>query len=212
MKNPETTVVFTPGNEPYLGRELLFHFDQTICACLEQNARVAPHSRRIALSDLQKAACQLIPQGISIALSIRELIRLGYLFGALTLVRPIAERAAILLYLNKLPSEISKWNRGWQHSEAPCFSKMLEVIASQDLKDSGFKGHKATAMLNAILHGKPDCAVWSLIPLEGEEFGHGVSKILSNPVLCDEICGQTLPWLICIQCMMGAYFPEAEAA
>ena len=187
MNDLKGNVVFTPGNEPYLGRELLFHFDQMICACLEQNAQIAPQSHLIALSDLQKAACQLIPQGISIALSIRELIRQGYLFGALTLIRPLAERAAILLYLHKLPAEVSKWNRGWQHGEAPCFSKMLEVITSQDLRDSGFKGHQATAMLNAILHGKPECQVWSLIPLEGERFGHGVSKILSNPAHSDEI-------------------------
>jgi hypothetical protein len=156
----------------------------------------------------QKAACQLVPQGISIALSIRELIRQGYLFGALTLVRPMAERAAILLYLNKRPAEIGKWNRGWQYGEAPCFSKMLEVIVPADLKPPGFKAHAATAMLNGVLHGKPDCAVWSLVPLEGENFGHGPSKSLDNPALCDEICGQTIPWLVCIQCMIGAYFPE----
>ncbi len=65
-------------------------------------------------------------------------------------------------------------------------------------------------MMNAIVHGKPDCAVWSLIPLEGERFGHGVSKNLANPDLCDEICAQAVPWLVCIQCMMTAYFPEAE--
>jgi hypothetical protein len=211
MKAPTSAPVFTPDNEPYLGRELLFQFDRMICACLERNARAAPHSHQICLSDLQQAACQLIPQGISIALSIRELIRQGYLFGALTLVRPLAERAAILLYLHKLPADVAKWNRGWQHGEAPSFSKMLEVITSEDLRVSGFKGHQATAMLNGILHGKPDCAVWSLIPLEGERFGHGVSKSLSNPALCDEICGQTIPWLICLQCMMGAYFPDGEA-
>jgi hypothetical protein len=210
MKAPNTAV-FTPDNEPYLGRKLLFHFDKMISACLEQNAKVAPHTHLIRLSDLQQAACLLIPQGISIALSIRELVRQGYLFGALTLVRPLAERAAILLYLNKLPEEIAKWNRGWRHGEAPCFSKMLEVIAP-DLKDRGLKGHQATAVLNAILHGKPECAVWSLIPLEGEEFGHGVSKSLSNPALCDEVCGLTLPWLICLLAMMVAYFPDVEAA
>jgi hypothetical protein len=33
------------------------------------------------------------PQGISLALSIRELIRQGYLFAALVLVRPLIERA-----------------------------------------------------------------------------------------------------------------------
>src|SRR5580658_8229557 len=65
-------VVYTPANEPYLGRELLYQFDQLICSCLESNSRFAPQTHRLSLSDLQGAACQLIPQGISIALSIRE--------------------------------------------------------------------------------------------------------------------------------------------
>jgi hypothetical protein len=41
-------------------------------------------------------------------LSIRELIRQGYLFGAMVLVRPLAERTAILLYLQRKPAEIEK--------------------------------------------------------------------------------------------------------
>ncbi len=37
--NPEMTpVIFTPDNEPYLGREFLFHFDQLICSAMEENA------------------------------------------------------------------------------------------------------------------------------------------------------------------------------
>jgi hypothetical protein len=39
---------------------------------------------RMQLSDLQKAACQIVPQGINLALTIRELIRQGYLFSSLT--------------------------------------------------------------------------------------------------------------------------------
>jgi len=58
-------------------------------------------------------ACQVIPQSLSIMLSIRELIRQGYLFGAHVLVRALVERAAILLYLHLYPEEIERWNRGW---------------------------------------------------------------------------------------------------
>ena len=31
-------VVFTPDDEPYLGRETLFAFDNLICSCLELNS------------------------------------------------------------------------------------------------------------------------------------------------------------------------------
>lgn len=113
------SVVFTPNNESYLGRTLLFHFDQLICSAMEQNSIVAPTSHKRALKDNQKMACQVVAQALSIALSIRELIRQGYLFGGHVLVRSLAERAAILLFLHLYPEEIDKWNRGWEHYEAP---------------------------------------------------------------------------------------------
>lgn len=101
-------VVFTPDNEPYLGRTLLYHFDQIISSAMEQNAATAPKSHGRTLTDHQRMACQVIPQALSIALSIRELIRQGYLFGAHVLVRALVERAAILLYLNLYPEEIDR--------------------------------------------------------------------------------------------------------
>jgi hypothetical protein len=97
MQPKANPVVFTPGNEPYLGRELLFHFDQLISSAMEQNASTAPRSHGRVLSDHQNMACQVIAQALSIALSIRELIRQGYLFGAHVLLRALVERAAILL-------------------------------------------------------------------------------------------------------------------
>ena len=79
--DPRTTpVVFTPDNEPYLGRHLLFHFDQLISSVMEQNVLYAPMSHGRALTDHQRMACQVIPQALSITLSIRELIRQRYLF------------------------------------------------------------------------------------------------------------------------------------
>ena len=72
------------------------------------SGKVAPRTHDITRTDLQQAACQLIPQAINIALSIRELVRQGYLFGVLVLVRPLQERAVILLYLYQNPAEIAK--------------------------------------------------------------------------------------------------------
>ena len=48
MKGSLSEVIFTPDNEPYLGRELLFHFDNAICECLEQSGKIAP--KRTALT------------------------------------------------------------------------------------------------------------------------------------------------------------------
>lgn len=201
--------VFTPGNEPYLGRELLSHLDRLISSCLGQNSSVAPKTRGLTLTGSQRMACLVIPQAISIALSIRELIRQGYLFGGHVLVRPFAERAVILLYLFTFPEEIEKWNRGWLHDEAPSLAKMIESI--QPRTDNGkakWRGHEVTAAMNSLLHGKPDSAAWCVVPVDDVRFGYAPSKILNRPELCDELCANVIPWLVVVQGMMTAYFPS----
>jgi hypothetical protein len=113
MEN-EIPSVFTPDNEPYLGKPLLAEFDKEIVSILEQSNRTAALTHTMALTDQQNMACITIPQAISIILSIRELVRQGYLFGANILVRYLVQRAAILLYIMHYPSEIEIWNQGWQ--------------------------------------------------------------------------------------------------
>lgn len=116
--------VYNPSNEPYLGRESVYHFDQIILSCLEQNGAIAAHTHTHALSDLQKAACQIIPQGINLGLTIRELVRQGYLFGASVLIRPLVERAAIISYLYRHVEGVEGWESGWKHGKRPGLSKM----------------------------------------------------------------------------------------
>jgi hypothetical protein len=204
----EIPVVFTPDNEPYLGRALLFHFDQLICSAMEANADIAPTSHGRALTDHQEMACQVIAQSLSIALSIRELIRQGYLFGGHVLVRALAERAAILLYLHLYPVEIDKWNRGWEHNEAPSLAKMFERIQAKQQPGSPIRGGDLTAPMNSLLHSKPDSAPWNIVTMGDGRLGHAVSKILDRPELCDELCANTIPWLVVVQGMMAAYFAE----
>jgi hypothetical protein len=209
-KEPEVPLVFHPSNEPYLGRELLYHFDQLISSCLEQNASVAPRTHHIVLPDTQQMACIVIPQAISIALSIRELLRQGYLFGAKVLIRPMVERSAILLYIHLCPNEIEKWNHGWQFDEAPSLAKMLETIQENTKQPVKVKGYQLTEEMNCMLHGRPDSALANLIILDKEHIGYSVSKILDRPDLCDEICAEIIPWLVVVQAMMTAYFGETK--
>lgn len=207
----ETPVIFKPDNEPYLGRPLLFHFDQLISSAMEQNAITAPMSHGRVLTGHQEMACQVIAQAISISLAIRELIRQGYLFGGHVLLRALVERAVILLYLNLYPTEIDRWNRGWNQHDAPGLAKMIDAIQA---KQPGLasRGRDLTAPLNSLLHSKPDSAPWNLVPLGESGLGHAVSKILNRPDLCDDLCANTIPWLAVIQAMMAAYFPEGPAA
>jgi hypothetical protein len=205
-------VVFMPDNEPYLGRNLLFHFDRLIGSVMEQNSVIAPTTHGRPLTDHQRMACQVIPQALSIALSIRELIRQGYLFGAHVLVRALVERAAILLYLHLYPERIDCWNRGWNSQDAPGLAKMFDDIQAKQHRDSTVRGRDLTASMNSLLHAKPDSAPWNLVSMGENGFGHAVSKILDRPELCDELCANVLPWVVVVQGMMAAYFPREQGA
>lgn len=202
----EHPLVFHPGNEPYLGREMLYHFDQLISSCLEQNASIAPKTYNISLLERQQMACIVIPQSISIVLSIRELLRQGYLFGAKVLFRPFVERVSILLYIHECPEEIEKWKRGWKHNDAPSLAKMTEVIQERLKRTEKIKGFQFTDEMNAMLHGRPESALANLIAIDNEHAGYAVSKILNRPDLCDEICIDVIPWIVVLQAMMVAYF------
>jgi len=206
MEPKAIVVVFTPENEPYLGRALLFHFDQLIISVMEQNAVAAPTSHGRVLTDHQNMACQVIAQALSITLSIRELIRQGYLFGAHVLLRALVERAAILLYLNLYPNDIEIWKRGW-HRDAPVLAKMFDKIQAKQPHNPVIPGRDLTANMNSLLHSKPDSAPWNIVPLAETRFGHAVSKILNRPDLCDDLCANAIPWLAVVQGMMAAYFP-----
>jgi len=156
-------------------------------------------------SELQQAACQLIPQSMSIALSIRELVRQGHLFGALVLIRSLAERSTILLYLYQTPSAVNIWSRGWRHRERPSLAAMINSISVDAFPGIG---PEITRPLNSITHGDPDSAVWNMIPMDNGGLGHAVSKILNNPNLCDKICMEASVWLSVVMAMTNAIFPE----
>ncbi len=198
--------VFTPGNEPYLGRESVYIFDTIISACLAGNKEAAEYTRKHELSDLQKAACQIIPQGISLALSIRELVRQGYLFAAAVLMRPLIERAAIISYLHENPDKVVLWRNGWKHSERPSLAVMLATMN----KEADTKQAKEFCDdFNHLVHGDPAGASFNLIKLDSG-FGYAPSKVLNNPELCDYICIQSHCFLIVIMARMAGCFPISE--
>jgi hypothetical protein len=66
-----TPVHFSPGDEPYIGREPLRVFDVLISSAMALSNKLAAVSRAQQLSELQRAAVQVVPQGLNIALSIR---------------------------------------------------------------------------------------------------------------------------------------------
>ena len=197
--------VFTPDNEPYLGRQSVYHFDQVILSCLEANARVAHYTRTHDLSELQKAACQIIPQGINLGLSIRELVRQGYLFAAGVLMRSLIERAAIISYLYRNPDAISLWQNGWKYKERPSLKDMLATMG-EPARHS--EAQKVCETFNHIVHGDPISSNFNLVNLGDGGLGYSVGKVLNHPQLCDFICFQSYCYLIVLSAMMAACFPE----
>lgn len=202
----EASAVYTPGNEPYLGRETVLAFDNLIIACMNANEHIAPYTCKIKKSDLQWAACQIIPQGISIALSIRELVRQGYLFGALVLTRSLMERATIVMYLYHNPEKVQVWNRGWKYNERPKLAEMLNSIGKD--KFPGIGG-LVTPFYNSLTHGDPDSAIWNLVQVEDGDVGYSVSKIIDNPSMCDKICLEGSVWLSVLTSMAITIFPAS---
>lgn len=204
-------MIYTPENEPYLGRPSLQHLDELIVKALAVNSYTARSTHGVPLSDLQQMACIVVPQAVSLTLSIRELIRQGYLFGAHVLVRSLAERACILLYLHNYPADISKWKNGWLHREAPSLAQMFDAIQRAGSSKLDVRGVDVTASMNSLVHGKPDSARWNQTGLAGEKAGHAASKLLHRPDLSDEVSSDATAWLAVTLAMMIAYFPNAKA-
>jgi hypothetical protein len=176
---------------------------------LKANQLVASHSRGRPLSDLERAGCQVLPQGVSIALSIRELVRQGYLLSALILVRPLMERACIVNYLVATPAAVALWWAGWKHGKRPSLKQMLvregspvDVAAARSVCE--LFGH--------VVHGDPASSAWNLVPVGDAEVGYASSKMLGSPELCDMVCDQTASWLLTLVAGMVSVFPEAEGA
>ncbi|MBI2530919.1 MAG: hypothetical protein HYW03_01685 [Deltaproteobacteria bacterium] len=204
-------VVFSPDNEPYLGRQALLTFDQEIPFSLWVSSHIAAYARanRNHLTDLQRVACQIVPQGINLALSIRELIRQGYLFAALVLIRPLIERAAIISYVCDHPDAIEKWKDGWRFRDRPPLSTMLHSMARGAAEFEVAKdicehyGH--------IVHGDPVAADWNRVPLDDGSLGYAVGKVLNHYVLCDELALQGWAYLRILVARATSCFPEVKA-
>lgn len=207
MEQKKEQHVFTPDNEPYIGRESVYHFDELIISCMEVNQKVSKFTHENELNSIQKAASQIIPQGINLALTIRELVRQGYLFGALVLQRSFVERVAIISYLNENRNKIHLWESGWKHGNRPSLKEMLNTI-------SGKKDKQMTKIvcdtLNHLVHGDPIGAEWNLVQTKTTGLGYSVGKVIDDPELCDFICFQTQMYLIVLMSMMAACFPNVE--
>lgn len=181
-KSPEP--VFLPDNEPYLGRELLKLFDETIIKSMAVHRKLGARTYATDLTPLQIAAVEIIPQGISIALSIRELVRQAYLFSAGILMRPLVERAGMIHYLQKNPEAVSAWYSGWPRKSQPKFELLLDLVMPSESDEE----RKSTQeLLHKMVHSDPVSASLNATTRSDGLRASAAGKELNEPIKADAI-------------------------
>jgi len=176
--------VFTPDNEPYLGRELLKLFDLTIPRSLAVHRQLAARTFSADLSPLQLAVVEIVPQGISIALSMRELIRQAYLFSAGILMRPLVERTGTIHYLCKNPASIDDWHTGWPRKSQPKFGILLDLVMPLE---SDEERKEIEELLHKLVHSDPRSANLNATTRSDGLRGSAAGKELNEPDKADAI-------------------------
>lgn len=176
--------VFTPDNEPYLGRELLKLFDLTIPRSLAVHRHLAARTFSEDLSPLQLAVVEIVPQGISIALSMRELIRQAYLFSAGILMRPLVERTGTIQYLCKNPASIDDWHTGWPRKSQPKFGLLLDLVMPSE---SDEERKEIEELLHKLIHSDPRSANLNATTRSDGLRGYAAGKELNEPDKADAI-------------------------
>jgi hypothetical protein len=176
--------VYLPHNEPYLGREKLLEFDIAIPSAMQKSMAIAARTFEIKMSPQQEAISEIVPQGISIALSIRELIRQGYLFSAAILLRPLIERTALVFYLIDTPEAVVAWHNGWPRGDQPSLPKLIKHLSARE-GHLGYPGEKELAtMLHKVVHSDPMAAQWNITSKHGR-VAYASGKTIDAPDIAD---------------------------
>lgn len=198
--------VYLPHNEPYLGREILLAFDKSIPQTLQTNTKVAARTFRGQLSPLQVAATEIIPQGVSIALSIRELVRQAYLYSAGILIRPLVERAGTIRHLQGNPGAVELWRSGWPRKTQPTLQELL------DLLHPGRQGSDYSILrelMNKLVHSDPAGSMYNMLKRSDGTPVFSSGKIIDAPDFCDAVCAAGMCYLKQLASTALEIFPDA---
>jgi hypothetical protein len=206
MPHPES-----PIQDPYLGRDSLFHFDNIIISAMETNTNIAKWTidNKQTLTPIQLAGCEIIPHGISIALSIRELIRSAYLYSGEILIRPLLERAAVISYLIDHPEKIELWEKGWPFKSRPTLKEMLVSMSSENESKDSFETAKFIVNhFNTIVHADPDGALRNHGVSSSGTIGYLSGPNINDPEKCDNLAFNAQCYLIVLISRAVQIFPK----
>ena len=210
-------VVFTPDDEPYLGRQSVYQFDTIIQLFVEEQLRIAVLTRHGRLSPLQEAAGELVPSASSIALSIREFVRQGYLLSAAILKRPLFERVATLSYLIEHPDAVNLWRDGWPHGSRPSLKERIRAMHNASGERTAGRPPPTEATIrqvldemNSLVHGDPVAALHGAVLMDDGRAGYTISKDVRSPNRADEVCFFATMMLVVLLARSTQLFPPDE--
>lgn len=210
-------VIFTPDDEPYLGLPEVKALDDIIVAAMDEMKRAKPLTASKELTTHQKAAILIIPSGVSLCLSVRELIRQAYLHGALTLLRPVLERMITIQYLRLHPDALVIWENGWKYKERPKLHEMTKNLFSdrmneelkKTLSDNNWTVHQVlTSEGNDMTHGGID-ALLKNVNFTEQGTTSSPGKVLNRPDLAKKAALECATWLAILMTESSAAFPES---
>jgi hypothetical protein len=202
----EPLPVYLPHNEPYLGREILLAFDRLIPPALETHTRIGARTFRGELNSLQVAATEIIPQGVSIALSVRELVRQAYLYSAGILIRPLVERAGMIRHLQRNPDAVELWRSGWPRKTQPTLQDLLDLL-HPGLEQSKYSILRE--LMNKLVHSDPAGSMYNMLKRSDGMPVFSSGKIIDDPNFCDAVCAAGMCYLKQLTSTALEIFPDA---
>jgi hypothetical protein len=161
------------------------------------------------LTPLQSASVQLIPSASSMAFSIAELIKGGFLVPAMVLFRPLVERVATLAYLEAHQEAITLWRAGWPHHQRPSLRHRLACLvpgATPAIVDNFVE---AITRYNSLVHGDPIAGEQSLSQLIGDDGSPwAIERDLMSPQRARAIAAESDIAVVFLVVMIERIFPS----
>ncbi|MBG0820491.1 hypothetical protein HS048_07055 [Planomonospora sp. ID91781] len=162
------------------------------------------------LTRLQKSSLQLIPASSSIAKSIRQLIKEGYLLSAMALFRPLIERVATLSYLSKNSEAVDLWEAGWPHGQRPSLQKRLITLMPGASEEILADFTTAVTKYNSLVHGDPLAAQQSLMQTSEHDVAYAPDRDYATPGRASGIALETAIAVVFLLVIIDTLFPGSD--
>lgn len=181
----QTTRKFTPYHERDAFKFMNQIIDNALHDC--RVVSVALHDAQWTL--IQKATVGIIPIGMSIVCSIRELVRMGYIPSAKILVRPLIERVALADYIAKNDAAAVDWNNGWLNkNKRLSFAQLLSILEKGHKEDWEIYQKFMVDDFNSVIHPDPKGDETFLSENENGQSVYWLETVPSAFALADNIC------------------------